>query len=423
MDTELLHILLVEDNPGDARLIRELLIGSADGVYRLDMVTRLSDAVDRLTQSNFAAILLDLTLPDSAGIDTVLRINAVATAPVIVLTGMDDGDIALSAVRAGAQDYLIKGEVTESLLLRAIHYAIERQRSMIEANLSNAVFSSISEGILITDVNGQIVAINPAVTHITGYDEAEMLGNNPRMLQSGRHDPLFYQALWASLLTDGHWKGEIWNRRKSGEIFPEWLTINAVRNSAGHVTHYVGVMMDITQQKQAEDRLFFRATHDALTGLPNRDHFHGRLTHSLARSQRDDTRLAVLMIDLNDFKQINDTLGHRSGDVALQVTAQRLLKSVRKTDLVARLGGDEFVIILEDIEDNQICIRIAETITLALAEPIILDGQPRQISASIGISLCPEDGCIGDILIECADEAMYRAKQAGLGYAFFMPTR
>jgi diguanylate cyclase (GGDEF)-like protein len=239
------------------------------------------------------------------------------------------------------------------------------------------------------------------------------------MFQSGRHDPLFYQAMWATLMADGRWQGEIWNRRKSGEVFPQRLTINTLCNTAGQITHYVSVMMDITEQKQAEDRLFFRANHDALTQLPNRDHFHGRLAHATARCQRDGGMLAVLMIDLNHFKQVNDTLGHSSGDIVLQVTAQRLLKSVRKTDLVARLGGDEFVIVLEDIPSIETCVRIADMIAQAVAEPIIFNGQPWKIGASIGISLSPQDGYRADGLIECADEAMYRVKQSGGRYSFF----
>ncbi len=419
MDGAVLNILLVEDNPGDARLIRELLIGAGGGAYRLDTATRLSEALQRLVDGGFAAILLDLSLPDSQGLDTVIHVGAVSAAPVIVLTGMDDHDLAVSAVRAGAQDYLIKGEVTPPLLSRAIHYAIERYRSVTESRMHTAVFNSISEGILITDANAQIVATNPAVAQITGYTESDLIGSNPRILQSGHHDPQFYQALWATLITDGYWHGEIWNRRKTGEIYLQRLTINAVRNSAGQVTRYVSVIMDITQQKQAEDLLFFRATHDALTELPNRDHFHGRLSHAVARCRQDGGMLAVMMIDLNRFKQINDTLGHSSGDVVLQMTAQRLLKSVRKTDLVARLGGDEFVIVLEYIPDVETCVGIAEKITMAIAEPIMLDGRLWEISSSLGISLCPQDGYIVDQLIECADIAMYRAKQTGMGYTFF----
>ncbi len=416
MEPEPLHILLIEDNPGDARLIRELLM---DAAYQLDTAGRLSDALDRLAHSNFAAILLDLSLPDSYGLDTVVRISTASAAPVIVLTGMNDEDLALSAVRAGAQDYLIKGEVTTSLLSRAIRYAIERHRSATEARLHVAVFNSISEGILITDVDARIVDINPAVTHITGYGESDLIGNNPRILQSGHHDPLFYQSMWESLISDGYWQGEIWNRRKAGEIYLQRLTINAVRNSVGQITHYVSVIMDITLQKQAEDQLFFRATHDALTGLPNRDHFHGRLSHAVARCRREGGMLAVMMIDLNRFKQINDTLGHSSGDVVLQTTAQRMLKSVRKSDLVARLGGDEFVIVLDQVSNIETCTRVAEMVTTAIAEPIIFDDKPWEISASIGISMCPRDGYIVDGLIESADEAMYRAKQSGTAYIFF----
>ncbi len=416
MEAEPLHILLVEDSPGDARLIRELLIGVA---YRLDIAERLSDALDQLAHGNFAAILLDLSLPDSYGLDTVVRVSTASAAPVIVLTGVNDEDLAFSAVRAGAQDYLIKGEVTTSLLSRAIRYAIERHRSAMEARLHVAVFNSISEGILITDVGARIVDINPAVSQITGYEESDLIGKNPRILQSGHHDPQFYRSLWETLISTGYWQGEIWNRRKTGEVYLQRLTINAVHNSVNQITHYVSVIMDITLQKQAEDQLFFRATHDALTGLPNRDHFHGRLAHAITRCQRDGGMLAVMMIDLNRFKQINDTLGHSRGDVVLKATAQRLLKSVRKSDLVARLGGDEFVIILEHVSSVDTCVRIAEMITTAIAEPIVLDDQPWEISASIGISMCPQDGYAIDRLIEWADEAMYRAKQSGAGYTFF----
>ncbi|MEI7770853.1 MAG: diguanylate cyclase [Chloroflexales bacterium] len=411
-----MHILLVEDNPGDARLISELLVGET---YRLHVVARMSEALDRLAHGGFVAVLLDLSLPDSQGLDTVVRVAAVSEAPVVVLTGLDDEDMALSAVRAGAQDYLIKAEVTTPLLLRAIRYGRERRHSVTETRLHTAIFDSISEGILITDVDGRIVTINPAVTQMTGYVDVDLIGNSPRILQSGRHDRQFYQDLWADLIAEGHWKGEVWNRRKTGEVFPQRLTINAVRNSVGLITHYVSVMMDITKEKQAEDRLFFRATHDALTGLPNRDHFHGRLIHEISRCERDGGMLALLMIDLNRFKQVNDMLGHSSGDTVLQTTAQRLLKCVRKTDLVARLGGDEFVIILESIPNVWTCARIAETIIHAVAEPITLGDQPWEIGASIGISLCPRDGYAVDRLIDHADVAMYRAKQSGKGYAFF----
>ncbi len=414
-------ILLVEDNPADAYLICDHLQQSGYQRYHVDVASSLAEARIQLTRAHYDAILLDLSLPDSMGLNTFFNLQqAIIETPVIILTGLDDEEVALNAVRSGAQDYLIKGDFSPLLLDRSIRYAMERARNESQARLQAIVFDSVSEGIMITDVEGKIVAVNPAFTTITRYTPNEILGQKPRVLKSDRHDPDFYNDMWSHLNANGQWQGEVWNRRKNGQVYPQWLAISSVKNRTGQTTHYVGVMIDITERKRAEDRLFFRATHDHLTGLPNRDHFHGRLVHAVAHSRNEQSLLAVMVIDLDGFKAINDTLGHLKGDTVLKIVARRLVACVRKTDLVARLGGDEFTIVLENLPDSTACSRIAQTIITSVSQPIWIDASSWSVGASIGISLCPQDGEDAATLLDHADVAMYRAKNQRSNYAFYI---
>ncbi len=225
----------------------------------------------------------------------------------------------------------------------------DRKQSEQSRRLASAVFSSTAEGLIITDREGRIVSVNPAFSSITGFGEAEVLGQSPSVLSSGRHDADFYRRMWRTLEQTGHWQGEIWNRRKSGELYPEWLSLSAVRNERGEITHYVGAFSDISEMKNSQAQLDFMAHHDPLTNLPNRRLFMERLDHTLAQSTRQGKKLAVLFIDLDHFKTVNDSLGHQVGDELLLEVARRLVDCLRGEDTVARLGGDEFTVLLEDL--------------------------------------------------------------------------
>jgi diguanylate cyclase (GGDEF)-like protein/PAS domain S-box-containing protein len=275
------------------------------------------------------------------------------------------------------------------------------------------VFEHSAEAILITDPDSRILAVNSAFTQITGYTEAEALGQTPRILKSGRHDPAFYQQLWTSLKTQGTWSGEIWDRRKSGEIYPKWLTISAVHDEAGAILQYVALFMDISAIKRSEEQLQFLAHHDALTSLPNRLLFGARLEHAIARAERGNKQLAVLFVDLDRFKDINDNQGHAVGDDLLKEVAQRLQGAVRKEDTVARLGGDEFIVIVEELAQGEDAGAVAEKIRTLLGAPYHIADQELFVSASIGISLYPADGQDPGSLVKNADVAMYRAKEDG----------
>ena len=280
--------------------------------------------------------------------------------------------------------------------------------------LNAAMMDSTRDGVMITDLTPSIVAVNRACMEITGYGEGEVLGRNPRILQSGRHGPAFYQALWTALRETGHWQGEIWNRRKSGEVYPEWVTISTVRNSEGEATHYVAVFTDISQLKQSESRLERLAHYDPLTGLPNRLLVKSRLEHAIDRARRRHGRIAVLFLDLDRFKTVNDSLGHPAGDALLAGVACRLLQRLRKEDTLGRLGGDEFLVIAEDLRASEDATVVAQALLEALDQSFTLpNGQEVYIRASIGISLYPEDGESSSELIRNADAAMYQVKDSG----------
>ncbi len=266
---------------------------------------------------------------------------------------------------------------------------------------------------MITDARQQIVAVNRAFTEITGYSEQEALGNSPRLLASGQHDSSFYVALWHQLNAEGHWQGEIWNRRKNQELYPEWLTVSAVRNADGELSHYVGVFADISTLKYAQARLDYQAHHDPLTGLPNRLLFESRLNASLKEAQEDDHQGAVLFLDLDRFKHINDSLGHPVGDLLLKSIATRLREQLRDVDTVARQGGDEFIILLPGLHHALDAEHVANKLLLCFEMPFIAGEQEFFVSASIGICLYPSDGSDVATLVKNADAAMYRAKAQG----------
>ncbi len=288
--------------------------------------------------------------------------------------------------------------------------------------LWNTVMGSTAEGIMVCDPQSRIVAVNPAFERLTGYTEAEVLGQTPRILQSGRQGPEFYATMWRDFRANGQWSGEIWNRRKDGEVYVEWLVLNAATTAAGSITHYVGVFSDITEHKRQELHLRHLALFDALTDLPNRAQLLQRLDHALEFAERRQQQLAVLFLDLDRFKEINDSMGHATGDLLLQQIAARLRAVTRQSDTVARMGGDEFVVLLEEVRGGEDVARVAEELLRQVARPVMLDGQEVAISASIGIGLFPADGTSASELMRNADTAMYGAKHDGRNrYVFYAP--
>lgn len=294
-----------------------------------------------------------------------------------------------------------------------------RKHAERQLQLAARVFDRAGEGIVVTDDKAQILTINDAFTRITGYRIEDVMGRKPSMLQSGRHGPDYYEAMWQSLETHGHWQGEIWNRRKNGEIYLEWLTINAVKDPDGKMLNYVGIFSDISAAKESQQRIEFLATHDPLTSLPNRMLFIDRLQVALNKTRRHSHKLAVMFVDLDNFKLVNDTLGHDSGDKLVARVSERMRECVRASDTVARLGGDEFAVLLEEVSQNDIN-QTARRMIRRLSESLHIDGHEIFISASIGISVFPGDGENPATLLKNADMAMYRAKEMGKNtYQFF----
>ena len=288
----------------------------------------------------------------------------------------------------------------------------DRKHAEEQLRLVSRVFDRAAEGVMITDGNQKILTVNESFTSVTGYTREEVIGKNPAILQSGKQDADFYQDMWETLQSRGWWQGEIWNRRKNGELYLEWLSINTVRDEDGRIINYIGMFSDVTLIKESRQRMEFLATHDDLTRLPNRTLFNEHLKLALARSERAGTKLALLFIDLDNFKMINDTLGHEEGDRLLKEAADRLQECIRETDIVARLGGDEFVV-LQEIEDRNAANGMAKRILEAFTTGFLLKNQEFTISPSIGISLYPEDSTDPKILMSHADTAMYRAKERG----------
>ncbi len=307
--------------------------------------------------------------------------------------------------------------------MRSAHHRLTRINA--ELQLAETAFQESNEGMIITDKDNTILRINPAFTRITGYAGEEVIGNNPRLLSSGRHDRAFYIQLWDQVSRDGSWSGEIWNRRKSGEIFPEWLSIRAIKNEAGDKVYHMAVFSDITQRKYREERMRYQANYDPLTGLPNRVLFNDRLRQARELAMRDKNGFVAMFIDLDRFKPVNDRLGHAIGDKLLQEVAQRLSACVRNIDTVARFGGDEFTVILQEVADRDKAAPVARKIINALTQPFHIEGHEINISASIGIAywegrqVSERDPEELDKIIVQADEAMYQAKQSGRGQYCF----
>ncbi len=359
-------------------------------------------------------------LPPDADVATLLRRLGDEHAdylPVIAADGEFAGVVSLLSVFSA----LTQRE--QALREEREHLIAQLQCELENRRVAASVFDATGEGILVTDTDNRILLVNKAFCQTTGYSEAEAIGKTPKMLKSEKHDQEFYRAMWRSLEKTGAWEGEIWNRRKNGEIYPEWLHINAIPGEAGKTGYYAGVFSDITQHQELRAKLLHLAYYDVLTGLPNRQLFMDRLEMAIVHSHRNGDEFSLLFIGLDRFKDVNDTLGHRFGDQILAAIGKRLQNAVRKSDTAARLGGDEFALLLPDTGQPEDIAEIAEKVLAAFSEPLVLEGKTLFIAASIGVSRYPDDGGDGEALLMNADAAMSRAKESGRGtFRFFSPS-
>lgn len=413
---------MLEDTATDAELIVRELRRAGIAFTSIRVTTR--DAFTRALEEFHPDIILsDYNLPDFNGLvalEIVQRTHP--EVPVIMVTGALTDVEAVELIHAGAKDYVLKDRLARLAPAVRLTLLAEQEvhaRKVVDQELRIAATAfETQEGIVITDRDQHILRVNCAFTRLTGYSAMEALGKTPAILKSGRQDAAFYQAMWETLNRDKYWQGELWNRRKNGEIYPEWLTITAVLDGDGQVTNYVGVFSDITLRKEADEKIHQLAFYDPLTGLPNRRLLHDRLQQAMTSSVRSQCKGALLFLDLDNFKVLNDTRGHDIGDLLLIEVAKCLRDCVRSGDTVARIGGDEFIIMLENLsEDTQQAAAAAqdvgEKVLKAINHSFSLQGVDYHCSSSIGINLFHGNDTGMDDLLRHADTAMYQAKASG----------
>ena len=457
-----LSVLYVED---EDEIREELAVFLRRRVATVHLAANGQAGLDAFTQYQPDLVITDIRMPVMNGFEMAERIRAMSPEiPIIITTAFEETSYFQKAIDLGVDKYVTKPlnldilaaalrkcarliraeaalrEVDERypLLFQPSHRAISvavadgravetravardlSERAEHALQLAARVFESSGEAIVITDPDNLILSVNRAFSKLTGYSQEEVIGRDPRLLKSDRHEPTFYQELWKSLLAAGHWQGEIWNRRKNGEVYPEWLSITVVRDTQGQVLNYIAIFSDISEIKAAMQQIEFLAHYDPLTRLANRRLLEQRVEQLIALAARNKKQLALLFIDLDRFKVVNDSLGHAAGDVILETVAQRLRATMREVDCLARLGGDEFVCVLHDVIEPPDVHIAARRLMAALDEPIPVAGHTLTVTSSIGISLYPGDGVDYETLLKHADAAMYSAKKAGRDrFAFF----
>ena len=429
MTSALTRLLLVEDNPGDARLL-ELMLHEGGVTTAVTHVTSMAAAESTLAREPIDIVLLDLGLPDAQGLAGVGRARAAAPrVPVVVLTGLDDESVAVEALKGGAQDYLVKGQIESRGLLRALRYAIERAAMeatlFLERDRAQVTLNCIAEAVACTDLAGNITFLNTGAETMAGWAIEEAVGrpmaeilpildvtsrapvSNPVRIEKGRHQSL---ALSPNCVLV----------RRDGVDIPIAASIAPIHDGQGQCMGTVIVFRDVRLSRAVAVQMTHAAEHDFLTSLPNRMLLNDRVTQAIALAARHQKKVAVLFLDLDGFKHINDSLGHPTGDKLLQSVARRLVKCVRSADTVSRQGGDEFVVMLSEMERSEDAAISARRMLDAIAETHSIHEQDLHVTASIGISVFPDDGTTAETLVKNADTAMYQAKESGRhGYQFF----
>ncbi len=404
-------LLLVDDEPHILSSLKRLLRGEG---YHILTAASARDGLALLGRERIDVVVSDQRMPQMTGVEFLSRVKERFPHTVrIVLSGYADFGAVTNAINHGAIYKFFTKPWNDDLLRSNLQEAFQRFELVWKNEQLLQVFDSTIEGIMITDTDGVIQSVNPAFTTITGYSADEVIGNNLKLLQSDRHERSFYQQMSQALAEKGEWHGEIWNCRKDGETYPEWLSITAIHNNTGNTTQYVSLFIDISEQKANEARIEHQAYYDALTELPNRRLFNEHLATAFDMAGRREWMAAVMFLDLDRFKTVNDTLGHDMGDRLLVSIAQRLTAVMRQEDLVARMGGDEFTLLLPQIEQRHDAVTVANKILQALSEPVVVAGHELYVTASLGIAIYPDDGACADLLMKNADSAMYRAKERG----------
>lgn len=432
-DRNVCSVLVIDDDEDDFILVRDMLSDIESTDYRVEWASGGAQAMKRLAQGGIDACLLDYRLGGEDGIEVLRAIVALPRHPAVVITtGQGNERIDREAVALGASDYMVKQEMSASALDRSLRYAVG-QRGMLLAlfereenlRLMRRAIESAANGVLICDARGgdfPIVYANAAFERITGYASDEVLGRNPRFLNAGDEQGSVLGEIRSALSEQREVHVVMRNFRKSTDVFWNDLFIAPVRDEQGDVTHFVGIISDVTANKRYEAELAHQANHDALTGLPNRNLLSDRLSQAIALARRTGREVAVMFVDLDHFKVVNDGIGHHVGDALLQIVARRMVDCVREGDTVARLGGDEFVIVCTDLADEQDALSVIQRVYQALAVPMQLEGESLSVNASIGVASFPRDGDDVATLLRNADLAMYRAKDAGRGqYQYFKP--
>lgn len=419
------NILAVDDDPIALTIYKSALSGLAP----IDTFSDPLEALESARQKEYAVMLVDWIMPGLDGLQFCEEIRKLENGdiPVIVLVTAANRSSELNRVlTAGADDYIGKPVEPDGLSIR-VQIAIDRYRGRIErsesqkyGNLMLHTFDNTQEGIVITDPSATIQYVNKAFTEITGYLREEAIGQNPKLLASGVHDEDFYKNMWGQLSVDGQWQGEIWNKKKDGSLYPEWLTIQSVKDDDGSISHYIASFSDISSKKQFEDQLRYLSLFDRLTGLANRGTIADTVERAIRNASRSGEKLAVLYVDLDRFKIINDSLAHGAGDQLLRKVAERLRDTIPDRYSLGRYGGDEFVAILDSVKMQSEVRKHAEDILSSFQNPFRISDRELFVSVSIGIALFPEDGSSAERLLQHADVAMYRAKAGGRNsYEFY----
>jgi len=436
------NLLIVDDNPQNLLLMQNALKDKNINIYSAQSGVM---ALKIIHNTMISMIIMDVNMPDLTGFDTAKIIHssqASDSIPILFITSQRRMNIDIeTGFELGAYDYIIrpidipllrnkvrvflKLHRTEQMLkqtnclLEEKTEQLDRQlKEQFEVNnrlkFSEQVFENSVNGIIVVDIDLKFVRVNKAFSRITGYSPDELVGKTPKILSSGIQDKDFYTEMWDTLKTKGAWQGELWNRRKGQDLYAEMLSINAVKDEYGHVSHYIGIVTDITEKKRIHEKNEHLANYDFLTSLPNRL----KLMTDLRQNIADPTinSLALLFLDLDKFKPVNDQYGHQVGDELLTAVAKRLLACVREQDIVVRLGGDEFIVVLKSPKNaHKAAEKVASKIIIAISSPFNLSDQCIYINTSIGIALYPEHGQDADRLITVADNAMYKSKELGAG--------
>ncbi len=423
----MVRLLIIEDSQADFLLITRHLRqhGLAAECSR---VASLEDLDRALARDGVDLVLADYHVPGLKLQDSLARIRASAPGlPIILLSGSIGEEAAVELLKQGVWDFVLKDSLARLVpsierSLREVAQEAARRAAEEQMRLAAVAFENTVEGIVVADAEHRIMSVNRAFSEITGHPPAQLLGKELTVLGWGRQNSAFCEKMLTWLHEHGSWHGEIWSRRQGGHAYAAWFNMTAVRGSAGEVTHYIGVLTDISERKAAQARIEHLAHHDPLTDLPNRMLLADRLGLAISQALRTEQTLAVLFVDLDHFKHINDSLGHTIGDAVLIEVSRRLVRCVRASDTVARLSGDEFVVLLPDAGGVDGVVRVIAGIMESIGELLLINGHGLRLSASIGVSLFPKDGREGSALLTNADHAMYHAKAAGRAtYRFFSP--